>query len=129
MSSKSDAAANADLDAKWGTGTAGGWWLGAISAVTSGPGGDVTEITGGGYARQLISFDTASGRSKSNDVDITLPQATGDHPDIIAWGIYADETGGEPELIKEIDTPVPYDTDMQPVIEAGVLTISEPAWA
>jgi hypothetical protein len=129
MSTKPDAYANSHLDATYGSGTAGGFYVAALTAVTSGAAGTVTEATGGSYARQAISFAAAASRAKASNADITFPTATADHGDIVAWGIYAASTGGSPVHVITLGTALTYDTGYQPVISSGDLTITEGAFA
>lgn len=127
MSTKPDAVANADLDTKYGSGTAGGFYVAALTAVSDYDAGTVTEATGGTYARQAIDFAAAANRSKANDADITFPVGTADHGNIVAWGIYTASTNGTLVHVKELQTPITYNTGYQPVISAGDLTVSEAA--
>jgi hypothetical protein len=54
-----------------------------VGLYTSNPGeGNTgTEISGGSYARQVLSVTTASGGIVTSSADVTFPQATG------SWGI------------------------------------------
>ena len=128
MSTKTTAAANADLDTKYGSGTAGGYYVGALTAVSDGAAGTVTEANGGTYARQAISFAAASNRSKASNDDIEFPVATADHGNIVAWGIYTASTSGTLVHVVDLDTPITFNTGYQPVISSGDLTVSEPAY-
>lgn len=129
MSTKTTSRANAGLDAKYGSGTAGGWYVAPLSAITDGAAGTVTEMTTGGASRKAISFAAASGRAKASNADITFDEATADNGDIVGWGIYSASSGGNLEHVIELDTPLTYDTGYQPVISSGDLTISEAAYA
>jgi len=53
-----------------------------------------TEVSGGGYARQTVTFNAASGGSASNAGDITFPQATADWGTITHIGLRDAATGG-----------------------------------
>jgi len=126
MSTKTNAAANADLDAKYDGST---FYVGALTAITNAAAGTVTEANGGNYARQAISFGAAAGRQKASDDDIEFPQATVDHGNIVGWGIYSAATSGVLHHVIPLQTPIVYNTGYQPVIAAGDLVISEAAWA
>lgn len=126
MSTKTNTAANADLDTKYGAGT---WYVAALTAITSGAAGTVTEVAGGTYARQAITFGAAAGRQKANSAQITLPQATIDHGNIVGWGIYNVLAAGSPAHVIPLATPIVYNTGYQPVINVGDLVVSEAAWA
>jgi hypothetical protein len=129
MSTKTDAYANAHLDSTYGSGTAGGFFVGALTAITSGAAGTVTEATGGAYARQAISFGAAAARSKANNAVISLPVSTSDHGNIVGWGIYSAVSGGSPLHVIPLGTPITYNTGYQPTIGVGVLAITEGAYA
>jgi len=129
MSTQTTARANAALDAKYGSGTAGGWYVGALTAITDAAAGTVTEATGGAYARQAISFAAAASRSKASNADIEFPEATTDHGDIVGWGVYSASTSGNLEHVIELVTPLTYDEGYQPVISSGDLTIAQAAYA
>ena len=129
MSTKTTAAANADLDSKYGSGTAGGFYVAPLSAVTNAAAGTVTEMTTGGASRKAISFAAASARSKASNADITFDVATADNGDIVAWGIYSASSGGTLEHVIELVTPITYNTGYQPVISSGDLTVGEAAYA
>ncbi|HSH45796.1 MAG TPA: hypothetical protein VK966_08065 [Longimicrobiales bacterium] len=129
MSTKTTAAATADLDTRYGSGTAGGFYVAALTAVSDGAAGTVTEATGGAYARQAINFAAASGRSKVSAADITFPEATTDHGNVVAWGIYDAEEDGNLKHVIELDTPITYNTGYQPVISTGDIGVSEAAYS
>lgn len=68
-----------------------------LALYTTAPAEDGTggvEISGNGYARQLISFGAASGGQKQNNADILFPAATGAQGTIVAYGILSAVTGG-----------------------------------
>lgn len=54
-----------------------------VGLYTSDPGDDNTgtEVSGGSYARQILSVTTATGGIVTSSADITFPQATG------SWGV------------------------------------------
>ena len=58
----------------------------ALFTTATNDAGGGTEVTGGGYARQLVGLSAASGAggSTSNAADITFPTATAD------WGTVTD---------------------------------------
>ena len=68
-------------------------YLGLFTEAPTDAGGG-TEVSGGGYARQSITLDAASGGATTNSSDITFPQATADWGTIVAVGIFDAETGG-----------------------------------
>jgi hypothetical protein len=56
--------------------------------------GGGTEVSGGGYARQPVTFSAASDGSISNSEDITFPQATANWGTIVAVGLFDAATAG-----------------------------------
>lgn len=81
-----------------------------------------TEVSGGGYERQAVTFNAASGGSTSNSADVIFPVATASWGTIGWEGIYDAATGdnllwhGAPNTAKSITT------DDQYKIAAGNLT-------
>lgn len=128
MSTKPTAAANADLDERYGAGSAGGFYAAALTAVADGEAGSVTEATGGAYARQAISFAAAAARRKENSAEILFPQASTDHGNIVAWGIYDAVTVGNLVHVIDVNPAIVYNTGYQPRIAAGDLAIEEAAY-
>jgi len=66
----------------------------ALYTVTPSDAGGGTEVSGGSYARQTVTFSAASSGSTSNSADITYPQATADWGTIVAIGVLDASTGG-----------------------------------
>jgi hypothetical protein len=56
--------------------------------------GGGTEVSGGGYARQPITFTAPAPDSVSNTTDVTFPIASADWGTIVAFGIFDASTGG-----------------------------------
>ena len=129
MSTKTTARANADLDTLYGSGTAGGFFVGALTAITDGAAGTVTEASGGSYVRKAINFGAASARSKANAADITFEVATTDHGNIVGWGVYTASTAGTLIHVKSITPSLTFNTGYQPVIAAGQLSLTEGAYS
>ena len=53
-----------------------------------------TEVSGGSYARQILSVTTASGGVVTSDADVTFPQATGNWGTITHIGLLDALTSG-----------------------------------
>jgi hypothetical protein len=66
----------------------------ALYTVTPSDAGGGTEVSGGSYARQTVTFSVASSGSTSNSADITFPQATADWGTIVAIGVLDNSSGG-----------------------------------
>jgi len=52
-----------------------------------------TEVSGGGYARQTVTF-TTSGATTSNDADVEFPTATASYGTVVAVAVMDALTGG-----------------------------------
>lgn len=82
--------------------------------------GGGTEVTGGSYARQVITFTESGtdGEFENNSVSISdMPEAT-----VIAIGVYDDDTAGNLLVFEEFSPVSVAASDTYP-INAGVLTI------
>jgi len=66
----------------------------ALYTVSPSDSGGGTEVSGGSYARQAVTFTAASGGATSNSADVTFPQATADWGTIVAVGIFDSSSGG-----------------------------------
>lgn len=66
----------------------------ALYTVTPSDAGGGTEVTGGGYARQAITFGAASGGSMSNTVAVSLTASGAPFGDVVAIGIHDAATAG-----------------------------------
>jgi hypothetical protein len=70
-------------------------YLGLFTAFTQGNDGDTfTEVTGGGYARQAITFGVPAAGSTANTNTITFPEATAGQGTVTEWGIFDAASGG-----------------------------------
>lgn len=129
MSTKTTAAANADLDDKYGDGA--GFYVAALSAIANAAAGTVTEITDGNAARVHLDglLAAATGREKASTGDVTLPLSNTDHGNIVGWAITDAPTGGVIHHVIPLATAIPYNINFQPVIQAGNLVIAEGDWA
>jgi hypothetical protein len=56
--------------------------------------GGGTEVSGGGYARQAVTFTAPAPDSVSNSTDVTFPIASADWGTIVAFGIFDAASGG-----------------------------------
>ena len=83
-----------------------------------------TEVSGGGYARQTVTFNAASGGSASNASDITFPQATADWGTITHIGLRDAATGGNLLWHGALDQAKTVTNGDTFVIPAGSLTIT-----
>jgi hypothetical protein len=68
-------------------------YLALFTAVSDGETGSVTEVSGGGYARQSVAF-TTSGNTTSNNAAVEYPTATGNYGTVTHVGVYDASTSG-----------------------------------
>lgn len=97
-------------------------YLALFTAVPNDAGGG-TEVTGGGYARQPITFGPASGGAISNTAAITFTASGAAFGTIVAVGLFDAATGGNMLAWDEIASATIGDGDRLEV-PAGDLDIS-----
>ncbi len=97
-----------------------------VALFTAAPGeaGGGTEVSGGGYARQAVTFSAPSAGSTSNSSDITFPTATADWGTITHFAIFDASTGGNMLYYGQLTSSVTVNSGQQLTIPAGNLTIS-----
>lgn len=81
-----------------------------------------TEVTGGSYARQTITFGAASGGSVATDADITfsaMPSGT-----VTYWGVRDASTGGNLLAYGAFDSPTTLSSGDSLTVSSGDITIS-----
>ena len=83
---------------------AGPYYL-ALFTVAPGERGGGTEVSGGAYARQKVTFGNASGGSISNSSPIEFPTATGSWGTAVAWGLFDAVSSGNMIWYGNITTP------------------------
>lgn len=98
MAALSDHAENLLLNFLMTSGTATrptAWYIGLFTAAPNDAGGG-TEVTGNGYSRQTVSWDTASGTggTTSNSTAETFTASGGDWGTITHIGIFDASTSG-----------------------------------
>lgn len=102
-----------------------------VALFTADPGeagSQAAEVTGGGYARQLITFSAASSgapSSTSNSADVLFPVATSSWGTPTHFGIMDATTAGNMLYHGSITTPKAIDTDDQVKLPAGGIVITE----
>lgn len=83
---------------------AGPYYLALFTAAPNEEGGG-TEVTGGSYARQQVTFGAASGGSISNSAPIEFPTATDSWGTAVAWGLFDNVSAGNMVWYGNITTP------------------------
>ena len=66
----------------------------ALFTVAPGVGGGGTEVSGGSYARQAVTFSAPASGATSNSGAITFPTATANWGTVVAWGLFDAATSG-----------------------------------
>ena len=75
-------------------------YVGLFTAVAGPEAGTVTEVSGNGYVREAVTFNTASGGDATNNGDITWAAATGGSWGTITHlGVYDAATNGNLMLV------------------------------
>ena len=96
-----------------------GLFTAAPTDTTSG-----TEVSGGSYARQVLSVSTASEGVVTSDADITFPQATGSWGTIVALGIHDALSSGNLLMYTELTTSKTIETGDILKVSSGSLTVT-----
>ena len=68
-------------------------YLGLYTVAPGEPGGG-TEVTGGSYTRQPVTFSAPAGGSVSNTTDVIFPMATAGWGTVVAFALHDAPTGG-----------------------------------
>ena len=68
-------------------------YLALFTALADGEAGSVTEVTGGGYARQTVAF-TTSGNTTSNNAAVEFPTATANYGTVTHVAVFDASTSG-----------------------------------
>lgn len=84
------------------------WHIALYTASPSDPGGG-TEVSGGGYARQAVTF-TVSGNTASNNAAIEWPVATSAYGTVTDVGVFDASTGGSLIAYAALTTSKAIDT-------------------
>ena len=97
-----------------------------VALFTSDPtdAGTGTEVSGGGYARQAVTFNAPSNGQVTNAADILFPVATASWGTVTHVGIYDAQTGGNLLFSGALTTSKTISANDQLKIAAGSLSIS-----
>lgn len=87
--------------------------------------GATTEVAGGSYARQSVTFTVPAPDSVSNTADVTFPMATADWGDIESFALLDAPSGGNMLYYATLTAPRTVLTNDQFVFPAGALQVSE----
>lgn len=102
---------------------AGPYYLALFTTAPSETGGG-TEVSGGAYARQAVTFGTPANGSMTNSAAIEFPTATASWGTAKAWGLFDAATSGNLTWYDNIDTPKELLAGDIYRINAGNLTLN-----
>jgi hypothetical protein len=77
----------------------------ALFTVAPGVGGGGTEVAGGGYGRQLVTFTVPVNGQVSNTADILFPVASATWGTIVAFALLDTSSGGNMLYFGNLSTP------------------------
>lgn len=105
-------------------------YVGLFSAAPTSDSSSGTELSGNGYARQLVSFNapaagSGSYRKITNSSDITFGPATADWSQAVAFGIWDASTGGNLLYWANLSTPKTVNNGDLAKFASGALEINE----
>lgn len=86
--------------------------------------GTGTEVSGGGYARQAISWNAPASGAADNSADVTFPQATADYGTVSHIGIYDASSAGNLLYHGALSASKSITENDTFIVEAGDLSIS-----
>jgi hypothetical protein len=97
-----------------------------LALFTSDPtdAGTGTEVSGGSYARQSISWNTPASGATTNSADVTFPQATGNYGTVTHIGIFDASSSGNLLYHGALSASKSVETNDTFIVEAGDLSVS-----
>jgi hypothetical protein len=98
-------------------------YVGLFTAAPNDAGGG-TEVSGGSYARQVLSVSTASDGVVTSDSDITFPQATANWGTVVAIGIHDALSSGNLLMYTDLTTSKTIDEGDILKVSSGSLTVT-----
>lgn len=87
------------------------------------PTGGGTEISGGGYARQAVTFEAASNAKTRNANDVEFPEATADWGLVTHFGLCDSSTGGNLLYYGTVTPSITVVSGMQIIFKAQKITL------
>ena len=96
----------------------------ALYTTDPGDGDSGTEVSGGSYARESVSFGAASNGTSSNSAAVEFPTATSSWGTIVSVGIRDASTGGNLLFYGSLTQSVTIGADEALRFPAGNLSIS-----
>ena len=86
--------------------------------------GTGTEVSGGSYARQSVSFSAASSGATASSADVTFPTATASWGTVTYAGLYDASTGGNLLYFTPLDVSKTIDSGDIFKVTTGNFTVS-----
>lgn len=96
-----------------------------LTGVANAETGAVTEVSGGSYARQGVTFGAQSGGVCTNSVAVTYPTATGNWGTVTHVGVYDANSAGNALYIISLTTPQAVNNGQTASFAIGALQIGE----
>ena len=97
----------------------------ALFTVAPTDAGGGTEVTGGSYTREAITFAAPAGGQVSDSADVLFPIATADWGTIVAFAVFDMPTGGNMLYWAALAAPREILTNDQFRFPSGQLIVSE----
>jgi hypothetical protein len=97
----------------------------ALFTIAPGVGGGGTEVTGGSYARQLVTWTAPSSGSVSNVADVVFPVASADWGVVVAFAIFDNAVSGNMLYFNNLGAARTVLTNDQVKFPAGQLIVTE----
>ncbi len=99
------------------------WYLALFTTAPSDAGGGV-EVSGGSYARAVVTFEYDSNGESANDADVEITATGGDFGEVVAVAIFDADTGGNLWAHKALGTPVTVTSGQGFRVLEGALSIT-----
>lgn len=97
----------------------------ALFTVAPTESGGGTEVSGGSYVRQPVTFTSPAPDTVSNTADVTFPIATADWGDIEAFALLDQPSSGNMLYFADLTAPKTINTSDQFRFPAGQLVVQE----
>lgn len=97
----------------------------ALFTVAPGVGGGGTEVSGGSYARQTVTFSAPSNGQSSNDAEVLFPVATAGWGTVTSFALMDASSGGNMLYFGNLSTPRDVLTSDQIRFPASQLVVQE----
>lgn len=96
----------------------------ALYTVAPSDAGGGTEVSGGGYARQAVTFGAPSNGVFTNSADVVFPIATANWGTIVAFALFDAATGGNMLIYGNLSSPKTINSGDQFRFPAGQLSVT-----